>query len=727
MQKLKIKLKYCYGITSLEHEFDFSNRHQYVVYAPNGVMKSSLAQVFKDISEGKPSSDRIFKDRETIREITDETGHELSADSVFVVEPYNETYRSNRVSTLLVNERLRQRYDAVRRAIDEKKDALVKALSASSGMKKDVETTLAMDLVSDPEGFYTALDRVKGEVRSREYSYLSDIKYAQIFSEKAAEQLASPDFREGIAEYMEVYDQLLDQSSFFRKGAFNHNNAADVAKSLKENGFFKASHSVYVNNRDVRKEINTEADLEKYIADEKESIVTDPRLRAAFEKIDKILIKNADMRAFRSYLALNDKILPELAIPGRLRQRLWISYLTENMSLFEELLTQYETGKSELDAIVQLAKQESTRWLAVLQEFNERFSVPFIVTMENQHDVILKSEAPSIRFRFKGNAGQEIAVGENDLLRVLSNGEKRALYILNIIFEVMARRDAGLETLFLFDDIADSFDYKNKYAIVEYLRDISEVGNFYQIILTHNYDFYRTISSRLDLLRSNKLHTVKNDNGVSLKEEKYQNNPFRHWKDKIPSGTNVDFLLASTPFVRNIAEYTDNKDQEEKLTRFLHVKGDSAQLSVADLEESLKAVLHFQTDFTLPNQGARIHQLFKERAEAICALDEEEIELEGKIVLAIAIRLAAERFMIDSINDQAFVDAITKNQTATLVAKFCEKFPNERETKSALKQVNLMTPENIHLNSFMYEPILDMSNQHLKRLYGRVSGLIKPT
>ena len=34
-----------------------------------------------------------------------------------------------------------------------------------------------------------------------------------------------------------------------------------------------------------------------------------------------------------------------------------------------------------------------------------------------------------------------------------------------------------------------------------------------------------------------------------------------------------------------------------------------------------------------------------------------------------------------------------------------------------------MTPENIHINSFMYEPILDMSNHHLKTLYTEVKGL----
>ncbi len=40
-----------------------------------------------------------------------------------------------------------------------------------------------------------------------------------------------------------------------------------------------------------------------------------------------------------------------------------------------------------------------------------------------------------------------------------------------------------------------------------------------------------------------------------------------------------------------------------------------------------------------------------------------------------------------------------------------------------LDRVALMTPENIHVNSFMYEPIVDMSDDHLKKLYGDVKKL----
>ena len=48
----------------------------------------------------------------------------------------------------------------------------------------------------------------------------------------------------------------------------------------------------------------------------------------------------------------------------------------------------------------------------------------------------------------------------------------------------------------------------------------------------------------------------------------------------------------------------------------------------------------------------------------------------------------------------------------------------DEKTVRTLDEVALITPENIHLNSFMYEPIIDMSDKHLRRLYSRVEVLI---
>ncbi len=102
------------------------------------------------------------------------------------------------------------------------------------------------------------------------------------------------------------------------------------------------------------------------------------------------------------------------------------------------------------------------------------------------------------------------------------------------------------------------------------------------------------------------------------------------------------------------------------------------------------------------------------------------IELEKKIVLSIAIRLKTEEFLIAKLNNESFVNSINSKQTMKLIREYKKNFKNEETEQDNIKlveRVNLMTPENIHLNSFMYEPILDMSNDHLKQLYKDVSAL----
>ncbi|TCN72772.1 hypothetical protein EDB60_103247 [Vibrio crassostreae] len=80
--------------------------------------------------------------------------------------------------------------------------------------------------------------------------------------------------------------------------------------------------------------------------------------------------------------------------------------------------------------------------------------------------------------------------------------------------------------------------------------------------------------------------------------------------------------------------------------------------------------------------------------------------------------------MITKIADPAFVEGISSNQTRALYDKFIELYQAEQDTIRLLDQVNLMTPENIHLNSFMYEPILDMSAHSLYQLYSDMQALV---
>lgn len=69
MNILELHLENCYGIKKIKHSFSFADSKTHLVYAANGIMKSSLAQTLEDISMNKTSKDRIFPDRVTHRDV----------------------------------------------------------------------------------------------------------------------------------------------------------------------------------------------------------------------------------------------------------------------------------------------------------------------------------------------------------------------------------------------------------------------------------------------------------------------------------------------------------------------------------------------------------------------------------------------------------------------------------------------------------------------------------
>lgn len=73
--------------------------------------------------------------------------------------------------------------------------------------------------------------------------------------------------------------------------------------------------------------------------------------------------------------------------------------------------------------------------------------------------------------------------------------------------------------------------------------------------------------------------------------------------------------------------------------------------------------------------------------------------------------------MIERIADPSFVSSISADQTGNLFNRYKKTFSKDTDKIAVLERVNLMTPENIHLNSFMYEPILDIADEHLRKLY----------
>ena len=169
-------------------------------------------------------------------------------------------------------------------------------------------------------------------------------------------------------------------------------------------------------------------------------------------------------------------------------------------------------------------------------------------------------------------------------MKVLSQGEKKALYVLNILFEIEVRKKAKQDTLLIVDDIADSFDYKNKYAIIQYLKDIADDPHFNQILLTHNFDFYRTVQSRF-VTYPHCLMASKGSSGIILTQAAGIQNVFvNDWKLRFFDTPKK--RIASIPFLRNLIEFTKGPQEADfaKLTSLLHWKADSAQITQSELD-----------------------------------------------------------------------------------------------------------------------------------------------
>ena len=725
IKRIRVDLENCYGIKTLQSRFDFSQAEAYAIYAPNGAMKTSFAQTFRDLSEGRSSRDLIFPTRDSKRQIVDDTGAELPRESVLVVSPYDKDFGfTDKTATLLVNSKLKKEYADLQTDVDQAKKALVRALKQQSGSKKNIEEEISLTFTTESDQLCCALVRVRDEVMLQNDAPFSDIKYDVIFNDKVLAFLETKDFKTAIAAYVDIYNKLLDASTYFSRDTFNYYNAAQIAKSLATHGFFEARHSVNL-NADESIEIASRDQLEAVIEQEKAKIINDDDLKKRYEDIEKPLTKNVDLRSFQSYLAERPELLPKLQNIHGLKEEIWKSYFKVKFDLYDDVIRRYQAALKRTQEIEEEARRERTQWERVIDIFNERFVVPFELNLVNRERVMLGTDPmPRLAFIFKEeDGGAEAKVEKTTLMKALSTGEKKALYLLNVIFEIEARRRVATDTLFIVDDIADSFDYRNKYAIIQYLMDISQMPNFKQIVLTHNFDFFRTISSRFVGYPQCLMATRTND-GLVVSPAQGIKNPFiRDWKRRFFADPSK--RIASIPFLRNLIEYTKGEDDPDfwRLTSLLHWKSDSAGIEQRELDEIYGRLFGATEKYEPEDESVMDMILDTARTYVSGGGGVDGLEFHSKIVLSIAIRVEAEKFMVEEIGDAGFTDNLGPNQSYKLLRRFEEESVEGAEELDVVRRVLLMTPENIHLNSFMYKPIVDMSNDHLKRLYQRVIAL----
>ena len=721
--RLKMNIQNCYGIGALDHEIDYTNNSIAVIYAPNGTMKTSLTKTFTQKLAGKEPCDDFYPARPSSCTITID-GAPITKDNTYVFQNDETTDGTKQISTFLANAVLKGEYDAIYNQLDAAKRGLkrkIKNLAQSSDCEEEI---LEAFKTSDEDNFFDCLLLIEPQLADDNLVLEYDFKFNDVFDKKDTKV---KDFinenQATIQAYFNKYTELLNTSTFFSAGpdSFGTTHANSLLKSVGDNRFFLARHKFVLNGD---QEINTKDDMAGVIQAEMDRILTDNEIKRLFTTLDDKLQKNEKLKGFKEVIQTYPQLIPELLDYDGFQKKILRGYLKRSLDELTAVNAIYRAHKDELKDIVERANGQRSEWERVIKLFNTRFFVPFKLELQNKSDILLNAKAPELQFLYQDGGEPATEQERKTLMEHLSTGEKKAFIILQNIFELEARRASGQQTLLVFDDIADSFDYKNKYAIIEYLYDLKQDGIFTILILTHNFDFYRTVVSRLEGGGNIYFADKKEDRSVKICQGIYNTDILKNRMLRKLDQRRA--FIGCIPFVRNIIEYTNGMDANfNKLTSCLHRKPDTPNIKLADIKLIYDGVLQNAGVMAI-TFGAEDYMtaLFAE-AEAIM-IDPNEVDIVNKLVLSIAIRYKAEEYMESQLTAaQIAVMRPNRNRTAELLNVFKAHHSVDLEDQCLLmNKVLMLTSENIHFNNFMFEPLVDISILHLKQLYADVKDLL---
>lgn len=739
----------CYGLKQFDlTNINFSSCNRAIIYAPNGVMKSSLAQVFDDISKGTPTKDRIFHNVVSSYSVTHYTSQYIFSsanadaaaaptDRIYVVNTFADSFEFTKetVSTLLADETTRNAYNVLMAQFGGEVRQIEDKLRALTGLTKpNIKGKLISDLAlaetADWTDIFEKINNLIGDYQT--LPFLDDCKYNELFGDKVLAVYAKQDFITSIESYISNLNTLLSDNPVL-SDRFTDQNAETLGKEMAKHNLFNAQHTICL--KDGTTIIHSLDEWNSIVNTQLEIIYAAPELSAVFQRLKKMLTANTDVSRLREIIISHREIIPMLRDISNLKEQVWLDCFSKLDMPFNEYYERISQYTTQIRALYEQAAAQSQRWQSIVNEFNRRFRVPFEVQIENKANFLLKDEAPNLSFKYsRGVTDQQITTLKKDELMIsLSTGEKRALYLLYILFELERIRQqataGGGQFLIIADDIADSFDYKNKYAIIEYLNDLANTAGIDLLILTHNFDFYRTIKSRLGVSRSNCYIAQRDEEGiVSMTQFKYQKDFFKNViVDGIKDGNISDdakkkLLISSIPFYRNLCEYSGKDADYLKLTCFLHLKTAPFATASVKLSDLWNIINQFLDNVPFSGIDEDYYTTIMRVANTCVADNTNEVLLDNKLVVAIAIRLRAEAFMQQIITSNGLTCTdVGSNQTREWFVQATPFLTNEQ--KSIIEEVNLITPESIHLNSFMFEPLIDISDWSLKELYTSVSAL----
>ncbi len=716
------KFKNIYGIKDLRGVANVNSNA--LIYAPNGGTKTSLALGFKAISKSQLPRDRIYnRDGEYEIDFDGKTYKNSNLENInnIVVYNYDEyikntmNMQSDSLSLLTISSDLKTKYGNIFNSVIEQIDSISLKISNQLGNKKKAEDNknIVLKFFSD----YFKLNNWKDIIK-----YLSDLNwnnkislsysFFDVFNDNTLPIITSLNFINEVKILNETIDSKIHTNLF--AGAFGSIEASKLLKELSTNGFFEAGHALKIKNVDEL--IDSVDKFQKLYDDEKKKIYHDEVTQKTAEDLLSKINKNKNTKAIRTYIS-DPEILTQMSdislfmikvIAGKLE-----NYKDEIIIVNEQINKSEESIKRLIDE----SNNQKTKWEEICEIFNERFDVPFKITISNKFNSMVGRTNPIFTFIHKGQ-NEEKEVEEILLKDTLSTGEKRALTVLYFLFDLFMSIEKNTDTFIILDDIVDSFDYKNKYAMIEYISELSKNVNIMCWILTHNFDFFSTCKHRVS--NYEKYYIKQNNNSENF--DKFKESIigggmelFSSWKDQLKSNCSEQKFLALIPVARNMIElkYSSNDPKYDLLCDVLHYRKNTEKITVGDLAPIFKETFDINLMF---DSTTKISSILNSNIKTLLSKNlSNSIELDEKIIFSIGIRLLLEKIFNK-------IEPSLINENLTLGEEYDKvKSKIRDDDKKIVTKAIISVPEFIHLNSFMYEPLVDITTSSLQKIYREIN------
>jgi len=674
------------------------------IYASNGIFKTSFSRTFSALSKGDIDGieDRLTgaKFSGDIQIGDENVENHLSEILVFSKDIYdniNLTEMSNPLTKLTSNNDDINKLLLIEKKFIEYKssfDKIIKNIGYSS------EYVYNLFEITEPDRNITSFIEFLNRIKETDLIPGVEKLKPKTLTSKVGDALDKSNIQLKFKAYSDYINKRL--SSIFFDEKFNDVTVSGFLKSLETTGFISADKKRFIVVNGI--EYHNFESFKTEVDNKLKEIIDDPKVKDMITEFEKDLGSSQPAQDIKNQIKEDTEVAKlysfgrKVLILSSIKQSL-VNDIDNDIQILNQL-------KDEIDKVIEVSETRVTYFESALRIFRNRFNSIFNVSIKDKGLTVLGMRAPTLIFTH--NSEPSIDIVEAKLCSILSSGEKTTLNIIKFIVEYELIKNNN--PIIILDDIIETFDYANRYAFMQYIIEmINDKANI--LLLTHNYEFYRSSIRRCNLKPLVATLNRNNSTVYITKNKKLLFNPYSSSESII-----IDRLIFSIPFAREISLLIGK--QENLFLPYLHYKEDTSQKTISDIYLAVKSV------FSNTNIADVSDEKYLEKLFSLCdhysqfVFDSFDIEI--KIILSIGIRLLLEKLIIG--DDFSKIEGINENQTFILIDKYRDKFA--RDFLDLCDEVCLITPEFIHINSFMYEPLIDIDPFKLKDLYLKIKKYI---